>query len=74
MTTQEAAMHAEPRSSHPEADAADLVIEPALDQETVARLAYYYWQERGCQSDSPDEDWFRAEAELRDLLPAGATG
>lgn len=33
--------------------------------EEVARLAYSYWQARGCPDGSPEEDWFRAEAELR---------
>ena len=27
-------------------------------------LAYGYWQERGEPIGSPEEDWFRAEAEL----------
>ena len=46
--------------------------ELALDQEAIARLAYFYWEERGCQNDSPDEDWFKAEAELRSRLAAAA--
>ena len=29
--------------------------------EEVARLAYSYWEARGCQGGSPEEDWFRAE-------------
>jgi Protein of unknown function (DUF2934) len=37
----------------------------ALDQEAIARLAYSYWQDRGFQNDSPDQDWLRAEAEIR---------
>ena len=39
-----------------------------VDPETVARLAYSYWEARGCETDSPDDDWFRAEAELRKRL------
>lgn len=35
------------------------------EQEEIERLAYSYWEERGCPGDSPDEDWFRAEAEVR---------
>jgi len=31
----------------------------------IARLAYSYWQARGCQGGSPLEDWFRAERALR---------
>jgi Protein of unknown function (DUF2934) len=30
----------------------------------VAKLAYSYWEARGCQGGSPDEDWLRAEQEL----------
>ena len=33
--------------------------------EEIAQLAYSYWQARGCPHGSPDEDWFRAEAELK---------
>jgi Protein of unknown function (DUF2934) len=46
--------------------------EVVLDQEAIARLAYFFWEERGCQNDSPYEDWFRAEAELRNRLAAAA--
>jgi hypothetical protein len=31
----------------------------------IAALAYTYWAERGCQGGSPEEDWLRAEQELR---------
>ncbi|HUJ22096.1 MAG TPA: DUF2934 domain-containing protein [Bryobacteraceae bacterium] len=36
----------------------------ALDHEEIARLAYSYWQARGCPHGSPEEDWLRAEQEL----------
>lgn len=36
------------------------------DPEQVAALAHQYWQERGCPSGSPDEDWFRAERALNE--------
>jgi hypothetical protein len=32
--------------------------------EKVALLAYSYWEERGMQGGSPEEDWFRAEREV----------
>ncbi len=35
------------------------------DREMVARLAYSYWESRGCQGGSPEEDWLRAETEYR---------
>ena len=33
----------------------------------IAELAYSYWEARGCQGGSPEEDWARAEAELKAL-------
>ena len=36
--------------------------------EEIARLAYSYWEARGCRSGSPWEDWFRAERELRQRI------
>jgi hypothetical protein len=73
--TQEEHMHTARESSHRSDEAAtDLGIEHhTLDQEAIARLAYFYWEERGCPNDSPDEDWFRAEAELRNRLAAAAS-
>ncbi len=31
----------------------------------VEKLAYRFWEERGHPFGSPEEDWFRAERELR---------
>jgi len=36
-----------------------------LDHDEVARLAYSYWEARGHQGGSPEDDWFRAQNELR---------
>ncbi len=52
------------------AKAVDPVAESAptlsvLEREEIARLAFQYWQERGCPEGSPDEDWLRAEADVR---------
>ena len=38
-------------------------VEPSRD--AVARLAYFYWESRGCQGGSAEEDWLRAEMEIR---------
>jgi hypothetical protein len=38
---------------------------PPPEHNKIARLAYAYWQGRGCPDGSPEEDWFRAEEELR---------
>jgi hypothetical protein len=41
------------------------VVPAASFQEAVARLAYSYFVARGSQGGSPEEDWLRAEQELR---------
>jgi Protein of unknown function (DUF2934) len=33
-------------------------------QQQIAALAYAYWEARGCQGGSPEQDWLRAEQEL----------
>ncbi len=40
---------------------------PISEQEEIAKLAYSYWEARGCQGGSPEEDWARAEREVRKL-------
>lgn len=37
---------------------------PCADEETAC-LAYSYWEARDRQGGSPDEDWLRAEEELK---------
>jgi DUF2934 family protein len=32
--------------------------------EDIRQLAYQFWLERGCPTDSPEEDWYRAEQEM----------
>lgn len=34
----------------------------------IAALAYHLWTERGCPIGSPDDDWFQAEAELKNTI------
>jgi hypothetical protein len=38
--------------------------------EQIAHLAYSYWEARGYRGGSPEEDWLRAEQELRTQLSA----
>jgi len=38
-----------------------------ISTEEIATLAFSYWEARGYQGGSPDDDWFRAETELRSL-------
>ena len=39
-------------------------VPAAPSQEQIASLAYSYWEARGYQGGSPEEDWLRAEQEL----------
>lgn len=41
------------------------VAEQQLSHEDIARLAYSLWQARGCPIGNSEEDWLRAEQELR---------
>jgi DUF2934 family protein len=57
------------QESRPEgADAAitesDVVRDGLPSEEGVAVLAHSYWEARGYQGGSPEEDWLRAEQEL----------
>ena len=38
----------------------------ALEQERIATVAYYFWQQRGCPIGSPDDDWAQAVQYIRD--------
>ena len=44
------------------------VVRPEPSQQEIARLAYSYWEARGCPHGSSLDDWLRAEREL--LAPA----
>jgi hypothetical protein len=44
---------------------------PIVDRAAVARVAYSYWEARGFTGGSPEEDWLRAEREVRSNLAAG---
>jgi hypothetical protein len=54
----------EPASSAAVAEPAG-PVDPVIDHEEVARLAYSYWEARSFCGGSPEEDWFRAEEDLR---------
>jgi hypothetical protein len=36
-----------------------------MEQKIIAERAYLYWEARGRPCGSPDEDWFRAEREVK---------
>ncbi len=35
------------------------------EPEEIARLAHQYWHQRGRPTGTPEEDWFRAEQEIK---------
>jgi len=43
---------------------------PSVDRESIARLAYSYWEARGFAGGSAEEDWLRAEEEIRSTTVA----
>jgi hypothetical protein len=43
-----------------------------VTRDDIARLAYTFWEQRGGLGGSPDEDWLRAENELRDRISTAA--
>ncbi len=61
--------HAQTSRSLPESEGSTAAIaslaQAVSPPDEVARLAYSYWEARGCQGGSPEEDWLRAEQELR---------
>ena len=44
---------------------------PELKAQEIARLAYSYWEARGCKGGSAEEDWLRAERELLGAITGG---
>ena len=36
-----------------------------VSRDDIARLAYTFWEQRGGDGCSPEQDWFRAESELK---------
>jgi len=51
---------------HKKATLATTDTEGPVSQEDIARLAYSFWEARGYQGGSPEEDWRRAEEQLRE--------
>jgi hypothetical protein len=61
-----AAQHSKTASSEP------VSVQTSADnaEEIIARMAYGYWESRGCQGGSALEDWVRAEHEFRHRVGA----
>lgn len=60
-TVTHAALTVEPAPRH-----LAVTEDPSFDK--VAQLAYSYWEARGYQGGSPEEDWLRAEREISNSL------
>jgi len=45
-----------------------------ISRDEIARLAYFYWEARGGNDGSAEEDWYRAEQELMALSRAVGRG
>ena len=43
-----------------------------VSRDDIARLAYALWEQRGGEGGSPEQDWFRAESELKTRLSSAA--
>jgi len=59
-----------PRRSAAESATAAVPSPAAPAPEQIAHLAYSYWEARGYQGGSPEEDWLRAEQELAAQISA----
>jgi len=59
-------------TSAPVAELGGVTQEPIVNRDAVARLAYSYWEARGFIGGSPEEDWLRAENEIRNNHAASA--
>ena len=49
-----------------EEKASDTALPIRTQESEIAMAAYYLWENRGCPMGSDQDDWFRAEAELKD--------
>lgn len=68
-----------PLKVRPRGSTANVIAEPAtaarvgtvargnveIEPEDIARLAFSYWEARGGEGGTPEEDWLRAERQLR---------
>jgi len=43
-----------------------------VSRDDIARLAYTFWEQRGGEGCSPEQDWFRAESELKARISSAA--
>ena len=48
------------------------MLDSVTERAEVEQLAYSLWEARGCPPGSAEEDWFRAEEEIRRRRALGA--
>jgi hypothetical protein len=67
---------AAPKAMAAVASAGTTAVYSRGEQDEIAHLAYTYWLQRGGKGGTPEEDWLRAEKELRQHQSAsnGANG
>jgi hypothetical protein len=59
--------HHSKKNAEPVVEAIVVNAPKLITQEAIAQLAYSYWEARGRQGGSPEQDWLRAEEELSKL-------
>ena len=57
--------HRSPRRVPKSAPAPTLEYDPAAHQKEIAQVAYRMWLERADRPGSPEDDWLKAEVEVR---------
>jgi hypothetical protein len=55
-------------AKHKPATVESPVSKPAVTHEAIAKVAYGYWESRGYEGGDALDDWFRAEAELKQIV------
>jgi DUF2934 family protein len=58
-------MEEQPARSAQDSKEADGPVTVTFPYNEIAALAYSFWQSRGCPDGGREEDWFRAEQELK---------
>ena len=61
----ESKVHRSPGRKGRNAPAPITVFDPVAHQKEIAQVAYRIWLERGDRPGSPEDDWLKAEAEIR---------
>ena len=59
--------HHSKKNAEPVMETPTAKVPMQVTQDAIAQLAYSYWEARGYQGGSPEQDWLRAEQELLKL-------